>query len=111
MQNNINTKFLIILILYFNTFFIWKILKSQKSPEFSKYHKSHKSFKYNETFEKNATKEENFEQKPKLYDSLKNPFLLIILDFENLNLNEDKISNLISISLILLFLEILHIHQ
>ena len=37
-----------------------------------------------------------FIQPKKLYNPLKNPFILIILDYEFLNLDEEKISNLIS---------------
>ena len=73
-QNNKRAKFILILILFFNFFFI------PKSPN---------------KIKKDLTRNEDFINKTKLYNPLKNPFLLIILDFEYLNLDEKNISNLI----------------
>ena len=78
-ENNKITKLLFLLILYFNTRCTLNNTKLLK------------------TTVKNTIKKDSFVKQKKLYDSLKNPLLLIILDYENLNLNEKNISNLIPI--------------
>lgn len=76
-ENNKITKLLFLLLLYFNTLCILN------NPKLLK------------TIVKNTPKKKIFvKNKKKLYDSLKNPLLLIILNYENLNLKEKNISNL-----------------
>ena len=78
-SNKINI-LVFLLLLFFNTFFI---IKNKNVSN---------SFKSINT---NINEEQSLINKSKIYDPLKQPFLSIIFDYENLNLNNEKISNLI----------------